>query len=165
MGAGKTTIGRHLADLCGLRFLDADRELEERTGVDIPCIFEMEGEEGFRRREELIIDSLTQLDDIVLATGGGAVMREVNRRLLAQRGLVVYLHTEVEQQWRRTRKSRNRPLLRQNNPKKVLKELMALREPLYREIADITVSSRGTSALALSRDIHKRIEQLVNPCN
>ncbi len=160
MGAGKTTVGRHLARLRGLRFVDADQELEERTGVDIPFIFDKEGEAGFREREAEIIDELTQEGGIVLATGGGVVMREHNRRNLQSRGLVIYLYTEVEQQWRRTRKSRNRPLLKQDNPKKVLKELMALRDPWYREIADLVVRGRMQSAKALAKDLHEQISQL-----
>ena len=160
MGSGKTTVGRHLAKLRGLRFIDADVELEARTGVDIPFIFEKEGEQGFRDREELIIDDLTQQDGVVLATGGGCVLRPVNRAHLSTRGLVVYLHTEVEQQWRRTRKSHHRPLLQQANPKKILKELMALRDPLYRETADLIIPSRQQSAKALAARISQAIDAL-----
>lgn len=160
MGAGKTTVGRQLARLCELEFMDADHELEERTGVDIPYIFQKEGEQGFRDREADIIDTLTQEKDVVLATGGGVVMREENRTRLKQRGLVIYLYTEVEQQWKRTRKSRNRPLLKQDNPKKVLKELMAIRDPWYREIADIVVNSKSQSAKMLAKHIHDQITKL-----
>ncbi len=160
MGAGKTTVGRHLTKLRGLHFVDADHELEARTGVDIPFIFEKEGEAGFRDREELIIDDLSQRSGIVLATGGGVVLRAANRQHLSQRGLVVYLYTEVEQQWRRTRKSKTRPLLQQDNPKKKLKELMAQRDPLYREIAHLTVHSHLQSAKALAHKIDRRLNQL-----
>ena len=159
MGSGKTTVGRQLAKLRGLAFMDADHELETRTGVDIPYIFDKEGEAGFREREEHIIDVLTQERDVVLATGGGAVMRASNREHLKQRGLVIYLYTEVEQQWRRTRKGKGRPLLRQNNPKKVLKELMALRDPWYREVADMVIVSRAQSARALASHINTKISE------
>lgn len=162
MGAGKTTVGRQLARLRGLRFVDADHELEARTGVDIPYIFQKEGEAGFRDREEDIIDSLSQERDLVLATGGGVVMRPANREHLQTRGLVIYLYTEVEQQWRRTRKSRNRPLLKQDNPKKVLKELMALRDPWYRAIADLIIISKAQSAKALATYIDERITAELN---
>lgn len=160
MGSGKTTVGRYLARLLDYRFVDADLELEERTGVDIPYIFEKEGEAGFRDREEALLDELTQASGIVLATGGGAVMRAVNRQRLVQRGLVVYLHTEVEQQWRRTRKSSHRPLLQMGNPKKKLKELMAIRDPLYREVADLVVTSRSQSARNLAARIHDTLNEM-----
>jgi shikimate kinase len=153
MGSGKTTVGRFLAQRRGMLFVDADHELEARTGVDIPYIFEREGEDGFREREEQLIDELSQLPGIVLATGGGAIMRPGNRHYLASRGLVVYLYTEVEQQWRRTRKSTHRPLLQQDNPKKKLKELMAIRDPYYRDIADLIVHSKVQSAKALAAKI------------
>lgn len=162
MGAGKTTVGRQLAHLRGLQFYDADHELEAHTGVDIPYIFQKEGEDGFREREVEIIELLTQQTDIVLATGGGVVMRAENREHLRQRGLVIYLYTEVEQQWKRTRKSRNRPLLRQDNPKKVLKELMATRDPWYRDIADLIISSKAQSAKALAKSIHEQISKLLD---
>lgn len=160
MGAGKTTVGRHLARMRGMQFIDADHELEARTGVDIPYIFDKEGEPGFRDREEQLIDDLSQQSGIVLATGGGVVMRATNREHLKQRGRVIYLYTEVEQQWRRTRKSKNRPLLQQENPKKILKELMALRDPWYREIADLIVPSRAQSARALALQINQKLKHM-----
>ncbi len=160
MGSGKTTVGRYLAQRRSLQFIDVDLELEERTGVDIPYIFEKEGESGFRAREEALLEELTQREGIVLATGGGAVMREANRRCLAARGLVIYLFTEVEQQWRRTRKSRNRPLLQEGNPKKKLKELMAIRDPLYRSIADLVIPSRAQSAKVLAARIDHAVQEL-----
>jgi len=141
MGAGKSTIGRLLAKELKYPFMDSDREIEARTGADIPWIFDVEGEEGFRLREEAMIAELVEEDGIVLATGGGVVMRELNRQALAAHGLVVYLRTSVEQQLQRTSKDRQRPLLLNANPERVLRELMAKRDPLYREIADITIDT------------------------
>jgi len=139
MGAGKSTIGRLLSAELKLEFIDSDKVIEERCGANIPWIFDMEGEAGFREREEQAIDELTQLSGIVLATGGGVVMREANRRHLASRGIVVYLCTSVEQQLARTAKDRNRPLLQTEDPERILRELFARRDPLYREIADIII--------------------------
>ena len=141
MGAGKSTLGRHLAQVLQRPFYDSDRVIEERTGADIPWIFDMEGEEGFRRREEEIIDELTAIDNIVLATGGGAVLKEANRRHLHDRGCVIYLWTPVELQLQRTRNDRNRPLLQQPDPEAVLQRLFAERDPLYRETAHHVIST------------------------
>lgn len=141
MGAGKSTLGRHLAQLLGRPFYDSDRVIEEKTGANIPWIFDMEGEEGFRRREREVIDELTVLPDIVLATGGGSILHEDNRRHLRQRGFVVYLWTPVEVQVARTRHDRNRPLLRTGNPKARLGELLEGRDPLYRETAHVVIST------------------------
>lgn len=135
MGAGKSTLGRHLAQVLGRPFYDSDRVIEERTGADIPWIFDMEGEDGFRRREAEVIDELTTKSDIVLATGGGAVLRDENRNNLHQRGCVIYLWTPVELQLQRTRNDRNRPLLQQDDPEAVLTRLFEERDPLYREVA------------------------------
>lgn len=141
MGAGKTTIGRELARELELEFVDADRELERRCGVDIPTIFDFEGEEGFRRREQALIDALTERDGIVLATGGGAVLDPVNRRNLSARGTVVYLVTTVAEQLRRTQHDRGRPLLQVADRQATLERLQEERDPLYREIADIVVET------------------------
>ena len=137
MGSGKTAVGRQLARLLEIPFHDSDSEIEKRTGVDIPFIFEREGEPGFRMREREAIEALTQLEPIVLATGGGAVLAEENRRLLAQRGTVVYLETSLSQQLQRVGSGKGRPLLADEDdlPER-LKRLRAEREPLYREIAD-----------------------------
>lgn len=145
MGAGKSTIGRQLARALHRTFIDSDREIEKRTGADIPLIFDLEGETGFRQREISVIDDLSQLADIVLATGGGAVTQPENRQHLASRGTVIYLHTTVDQQLSRTHRDRNRPLLQTENPRAKLESLMAEREPLYREIADIVVNTDGRS--------------------
>ncbi|MBL4610380.1 MAG: shikimate kinase AroK [Pseudomonas sp.] len=141
MGAGKSTIGRLLAKELKYPFKDSDREIEARTGADIPWIFDVEGEEGFRQREEAMIAELVTEKGIVLATGGGVVMREANRRALAGNGLVVYLRTSVDQQLQRTAKDRQRPLLLNADPERVLRDLMARRDPLYREIADIIIDT------------------------
>lgn len=143
MGAGKTSVGRQLARALELGFVDADHEVERRAGVDIATIFEFEGEPGFRRRERLVIDELTQRDGIVLATGGGAVLDPANRHDLAERGLVVYLDTSVSEQLRRTRRDRGRPLLQASDRRATLERLYEERDPLYREVADIVVETNG----------------------
>ena len=136
MGAGKTTTGQALAKLLKLNFVDSDNEIEARAGASISWIFDVEGEARFRDREARVIDELTQRNGIVLATGGGAVLREENRRVLATRGFVVYLYLPVEEQFARTRNDRRRPLLHGDDPRRTLRELMTVRDPLYREVAD-----------------------------
>ena len=143
MGAGKTTIGRQLARALGVAFVDCDHEIESRSGVDIPTIFDFEGEAGFRQRERAMIDELTLRDELVLATGGGVVLDADNRRLLAARGFVVYLATPVEEQIRRTRHDRQRPLLQGPDRRATLSRLQHERDPLYREIADVVVDTAG----------------------
>ncbi|MBF7729882.1 shikimate kinase AroK [Pseudomonas sp. N040] len=141
MGAGKSTIGRLLAKELRMPFKDSDKEIEQRTGADIPWIFDVEGEQGFREREQAMIAELCELDGIVLATGGGAVLRPANRQSLKAGGRVIYLYTSIEQQLGRTSRDRNRPLLQTSNPGQVLVDLMAVRDPLYREIADIVIET------------------------
>jgi len=142
MGSGKTTVGRGLATLLKRQFVDSDQEIEKRTGVDIPTIFEFEGEEGFRNREAEMLRELLAREHIVLATGGGIVMRPENRELLKQH-CVLYLRVPVSEQFRRTRKSRRRPLLNAtDNPRKRLEELFELRDPLYQEVATIVLQGR-----------------------
>jgi len=153
MGAGKTTVGKTLASQLGLVFADSDQEIQDRTGVDIPTIFEYEGEEGFRDREEQAIDDLTQVDQRVLATGGGAVLRPANRQHLSARGIVVFLECSPEQQFERTYRDRKRPLIQTDDPLQRLRDLMAERDPLYRETADYVVSTEGRSAGAVAKDI------------
>lgn len=153
MGAGKTTIGKQLAQSLGMSFGDSDQEIQRRTGVDIPTIFAYEGEDGFRQREQQVIDDLTQVDNQVLATGGGAVMRAENRQHLASRGIVVFLECSPEQQFERTHRDRNRPLLQTENPLQRLKDLMSEREPLYRSTADYVVSTEGRGAGAVANEI------------
>jgi shikimate kinase len=153
MGAGKSAVGRQLARLLHLDFVDSDEEIEARTGVDIPFIFEKEGENGFRKREAKVIDDLTRRDRIVLATGGGAVIDPANRNHLGARGFVIYLHTSVDQQLARTRRGRERPLLEHDDPRAVLEALMEVREPLYREIADLTIDTDGRKVRAVATEI------------
>lgn len=141
MGAGKTTIGKRLARALKRRFIDCDHEIEKRTGASIPLIFEIEGETGFRAREKRVIDDLSQEPGIVLATGGGAVLDADNRERLRTRGLVVYLHAPIELLAARTRNDTNRPLLQSGNRTERLREIMIKREPLYREIANLTIDT------------------------
>lgn len=157
MGSGKTAVGRSVARHLGRPFYDSDTEIVRRTGVDIPYIFEKEGEAGFREREREAIEALVALRGIVLATGGGAVLLPANRLLLAQRGYVVYLETSVEQQAERVKHGRNRPLLSNVDPAIRLEELMALRDPLYRQIADISVATDGRRVKAVADDIVRMI--------
>lgn len=159
MGAGKSAVGRQLARMLHLDFVDSDDEIELRTGVDIPFIFEKEGEEGFRKREVNVIDDLSQKDGIVLATGGGAIVSPQNRNHLGARGFVIYLHTSVDQQLSRTRKGRERPLLDKDDPRAVLEGLMAEREPLYREIADLTVETDGRKVRAVANEILDKLNK------
>ncbi len=155
MGAGKTTIGKHLAQHLKLQFADTDTEIERRTGADIPWIFDVEGEEGFRDREQQVVAEMTLWDDVVLATGGGVVLRPENRTALAGRGFVIYLYASVEEQVRRTRRDRRRPLLQKGEPREILEELMAQRDPLYREIADHIIETDNCSP----RNVAQRLEQ------
>lgn len=158
MGAGKTAVGRALARRLGWPFHDTDLEIQAATGVDIPYVFEKEGEEGFRRREREMLEHLTRLEPLVLATGGGVVLHPDNRKALAERGRVVYLETDVPQQLQRTRRSRTRPLLLDTDPQERLRELMRVREPLYREIADLTVDTNGRRVAAVVSEILRKLQ-------
>jgi shikimate kinase len=149
MGSGKTTIGRTLAKHLGKTFVDSDEEIQQRTGVTIPHIFDVEGEVGFRLRETAAIRELMGRDDMVLATGGGAILAEQNRDILRQNGIVVYLKANVHDLWQRTRHDRNRPLLQTADPRAKLAELFEQRDPLYQQAADIVVQSGKQSAQAL----------------
>lgn len=160
MGAGKSTIGRLLAKELHLPFKDSDKEIEVRTGADIPWIFDVEGEQGFRDREQAVIADLCREDGLVLATGGGAVLREANREALRAGGRVVYLHTSVEQQLERTARDRNRPLLRTANPGQVLRDLLAIRDPLYRQIADVIIETDQRPPRLVVQEVLGRLEQL-----
>lgn len=150
MGAGKTTLGRALAQRMNLEFVDTDRVLVERTGVPVATIFEFEGEEGFRRRECAVLVEVAARDGQVVATGGGAVLSEANRRLMRSRGTVVYLRARLESLWARTRHDTNRPLLATADPRATLAELLQKRDPLYREAAHVVVDTGSQSASALA---------------
>ncbi len=153
MGVGKTTIGRRLAAALDKTFVDSDREIEKCTGVDIPLIFELEGEAGFRRRESKIMDELTQRPGIVLATGGGAVLDPRNRQIFRQRGFVIYLYASLEQLLQRTARDKKRPLLQTQNPRARLQDILVKREPLYNEIADLKVKTGGRNMRKVVREI------------
>lgn len=159
MGAGKTTVGRLLAAQLGSRFIDTDQEIEARTGVSIPTIFEIEGEAGFRNREAKVVDDLTRESGLVMATGGGVVLDPRNRENLACRGFVVYLHAPPRLLFQRTRHDRNRPLLQVDDPLAKLEELYALRDPLYREVADLVVESGEAGASRLVRQLEQEFRK------
>lgn len=155
MGAGKSTIGRRLARKLKLKFLDSDHAIENRTGARITLIFEIEGEEGFRKRESDIIEELTNQSDIVLATGGGVVLNPGNRQKLAERGLVIYLRAGVNQLLKRTARDNKRPLLNTDNPRDKMEELLNIRTPLYEEIADLTVDTDKQPVTQIVEEICK----------
>ncbi len=157
MGAGKSAVGRQLARLTHLEFVDSDEEIESRTGVDIAFIFEKEGEAGFRKREGKVIDELSSREGIVMATGGGAVVDPDSRSRLGARGFVVYLYTSVRQQLDRTQRGRNRPMLENGDKEKVLEELLEQRDPMYREIADLIVDTDGRRVQTVAREIHEAL--------
>jgi shikimate kinase len=164
MGSGKTAVGKYLARLLRAPFYDSDAEIERRTGVDIPFIFEKEGEAGFRERERETIEALTQGEPMVLATGGGAVLLQANRDCLASRGFVVYLKTSVAQQTHRVRHARNRPLLNNTDPAVKLEQLMRERAPLYDAIADLTVTTDGRRVRSVAEEIMQAFDpQFVSP--
>ena len=157
MGAGKTSVGRRLAKRLGKTFFDCDEEIERATGVKIPVIFDIEGETGFRARETKMLAELALRSDVVLATGGGAVLSAENRRLLAGNGVVVYLRAAAADLWARTRHDRNRPLLRTGEPLARLEELYAERDPLYRSIADIVIDTGAQSLGSLAHRLEERL--------
>ena len=160
MGAGKTTVGRLLAKHYDCAFYDSDHEIEARTGVKIPVIFEIEGEAGFRKREEGAIAELTALSGVVLATGGGAVLSAANRDNLRKNGLVIYLRGTPEHLYERTRHDRNRPLLQTENPLAKLRELYKQRDPLYREIADVVVDTGRQNVSSMVRMLFGKLDLL-----
>ena len=161
MGAGKSTIGRLLSLELKLTYIDSDREIEDRAGADIPWIFDVEGEDGFRDREEAVIRELCERNDIVLATGGGASQREANRTSLQASGYVVYLCTSVEQQLERTARDKNRPLLQTEDPEQVLRDLLERRDPLYRDACDLLVRTDKRHPRSVVTEIIRNYQQRI----
>lgn len=159
MGAGKSTIGRQLAQQLHMEFLDSDSVIEQRTGADISWVFDVEGEDGFRKREANIIDELTQEQGIILATGGGSVINKENRNHLSARGIVVYLETTIDKQVARTQRDKKRPLLQNDNPRKTLEDLAAVRNPMYEDIADYTIHTDDQSAKVVASKIISLLEE------
>ena len=163
MGVGKTTIGSHLARKLKYDFVDSDTEIEKRTGASISLIFDIEGEEGFRKREAQMISELTERRHIVFSTGGGSVLDETSRQNIRSRGFVVYLKASVDILYERLKKSRNRPLMETEDKLKVIEDLLAEREPLYLAVADVTIATDGRSAQDVAREIYKQHENHLNP--
>lgn len=157
MGSGKSTVGRQLAEKLSYNFVDSDHIIEEKTGVSIPMIFDIEGEEGFRQRERMAVDELTIKTETVLATGGGAILSEQNRKHLRSRGFVVYLKSSVDVLVHRTKGDRNRPLLQNDDPKKILTEVLEAREAYYLDVADLVVE---TGRFSIHKVVNKIIDEL-----
>jgi shikimate kinase len=160
MGAGKSTVGRQLSKTLKKQFIDCDKEIENRTGASISLIFDVEGESGFRKREQQILDELTERDDLVLATGGGAILDELNRSRLMSRGFVVYLNAPLDLLIERTSRDKTRPLLQTENPKQRISELLEQRDPLYRQVADTIVETNRRSARHVVKEIQERLDNL-----
>lgn len=160
MGAGKSTVGRQLAKALGKDFIDCDREIEQRTGVKIPLIFELEGETGFRKRECRILTEVTQRAGVVLATGGGAVLDEGNRALLIRGGFVIYLYAPTDLLAKRTASDRNRPLLHDQDPETAFQRILETRDPLYRQVADMIAKTDHRTIRYVVKDILKRLAEL-----
>lgn len=158
MGSGKSSVGKVLADRMSYHFVDSDHVIEDKTGVSIPMIFDIEGEVGFRERERQALDELTQMSETVLATGGGAILNEDNRKHLRSRGFVVYLKSSVDTLVQRTKHDRNRPLLQSADPRKILTEILEQREPLYMDVADLIIE---TERAAIHKVVNEIIEKLV----
>ena len=158
MGSGKTAVGKRLAALLGKEFVDSDAEIERRCGVDIRYIFEKEGEARFRERERDVIAALTALDGVVVATGGGAVLDPQNRERLSGSGTVIYLEATIDAQLKRTKPSRNRPLLMNGDPRATLEKLMSIRRPLYESIADIRIETTGRQVAAVAADVRAALD-------
>ena len=160
MGAGKTTVGRLLGELLRQDFFDSDAEIEKATGADIPWIFDVEGEVGFRKRERKMIDFLTSKENIVLATGGGSVTAEESRRMLRERGDVVYLRASIVQQIRRMSGDNSRPLLQVEDRETQIRQLFAIRDPLYKEVSDISIETNGRNARFIAKEIHRQLNKI-----
>ncbi|MGH8582135.1 MAG: shikimate kinase AroK [Gammaproteobacteria bacterium] len=163
MGAGKSTIGRQLAKVLQCPFVDSDREIERRTGVSIATIFDIEGEAGFRLRERKVIAALAELKGIVIATGGGAVLDEANRRAMRQNGFVVFVFAPIERLYARTRRDHGRPLLQTADPRERIAELFRQREPVYREIADLIINTEGRTVRRVANEIRAAWQKACRP--
>ena len=161
MGAGKTTIGRHLAKKLKLKFVDLDAEIERSCGADIAWIFDVEGEDGFRKRESFLLDELTNQPDVVLATGGGAVLNPENRRMLSSRGVVIYLKASVDQLYQRTRHDKKRPLLQVDDVRQTIEDLLKKRDPLYSEVADVVFLTGNQSPPSVAESLEKELTKLL----
>jgi len=160
MGAGKTTVGRLLGELLRQDFFDSDAEIEKATGADIPWIFDVEGEVGFRKRERKMIDFLTSKENIVLATGGGSVTAEESRRMLRERGDVVYLRASIDQQIRRMSGDNSRPLLQVEDRETQIRQLFVIRDPLYKEVSDISIETNGRNARFIAKEFHRQLNKI-----
>lgn len=160
MGAGKTTVGRLLGELLRQDFFDSDAEIEKATGADIPWIFDVEGEAGFRKRERKMIDFLTSKENIVLATGGGSVTAEESRRMLRERGDVVYLRASIDQQIRRMSGDNLRPLLQVEEREAKIRQLFAIRDPFYKEVSDISIETNRRNARFVAKEIHRQLNKI-----
>jgi shikimate kinase len=160
MGAGKSTVGRYLAKRMKREFYDTDTVIVERTGVSIPMIFEIEGEQGFRDREECVIKDLSKEQGMILATGGGSVIRQINRQRLATAGTVVYLRGSADLLFSRIRHDTNRPLMQTDNPLKTLKDLLSERDPMYMEVADLVVSTGRQKIAPFLKQVERKIIQI-----
>jgi shikimate kinase len=160
MGAGKTTVGRLLGELLRQDFFDSDSEIEKATGADIPWIFDVEGEAGFRKRERKMIDFLTSKENIVLATGGGSVTVKESRRMLRERGDVIYLRASIDQQVRRMSGDNSRPLLQVEEREAKIRELFAIRDPFYKEVADISIETNRRNARFVAKEIHRQLNEI-----
>lgn len=160
MGAGKTTIGRQIAKIFYYDFYDSDREIEERTGASIPLIFDLEGEEGFRKREQNVIADLCTKNHIVLATGGGAVLKKENQDALKRSGTIIYLSADIDDLLERTAKDKNRPLLQADNPKAILKKILIDRDPIYRKLADIILTTNKMTVHTAVKELENKLKNL-----
>ena len=160
MGAGKSTIGRQLARKLGLTFYDSDKVVEDRTGVSIPTIFNIEGEQGFRDREEQVIADLTAMPNVLIATGGGSVLRDINRQHLKDGGIVIYLKASADQLYQRIKNDKNRPLMQTENPLQTLRDLLQVREPLYFDVADLIIPTGKQKVSVILREILTKPKQL-----
>jgi len=160
MGVGKTTVGRALAQQLHLEFIDSDQEIERRAGANIAWIFDVEGEPGFRERETAVLDDLTQLEDVLIATGGGSVLKPENREFLRTRGLIIFLDTSLDMQIKRTAKDKKRPLLQTGTPAPALRELKPLQDPLYNDLADIKVAVGDSSSRKIITSIVRKLAKI-----